>query len=364
MRILLAVNAPSAHLFPLPNGWADSGNDVTVVMDRPEGRFGHAREHVHPRVQLLTVGRRTKLIDAVSGVDWYASLGELLTEHDAVVVGGYASRAARGVLSVPRRARPRTVMLAERPDPRTGGPRRVARDAWIRRNLRRIDAVWSMSLAGDAAFTELGRAPTCHIPYPIDVPSHVDRDLQHKWAAGVRRRLVVVGSLTERKRPGVAIATVRRLVNSGVDVEAVLAGSGPLEQSLRRSADGLPVSFPGHLSATAVDELLRSAHVLLHPAAFDGWGMAVAEAAAAGVAVVSTRECDAAAELEATSEGGVRCVPVEPATYAATVRDVLADFAASPLQRMESLLDGVRAVAGIHPVVDRSLRSLAAIEGG
>jgi glycosyltransferase involved in cell wall biosynthesis len=362
VRILLAVNAPSSHLFPLPNGWADRGHDVTVVMDRPEGRFGHAREHVHPGVRLLTLGRRSQLIDAVSGVDRGPTLGGVLTDQDAVVVGGYASRAAREVLSIPGRARPQTVMLAERPDPRTRGPRRVARDAWIRRSLRRIDAVWSMSRAGDAAFAKLGRAPTCRIPYPIAVPARVDRDLQNKWAIGVRRRLVVLGSLTERKRPSVAVATVRHLVDSGVDVEVVLAGSGPLEQSLRRMADRLPVTFVGHLTASAVEDLLSSAHVLLHPAAFDGWGMAVAEAAAAGVPVVSTHGCDAAAELEATSDGGVRCVRAEPAIYAETVRDILAHFAASPLHRIESLLDGVRRVSGTQQVVERSLRELGAAE--
>jgi glycosyltransferase involved in cell wall biosynthesis len=363
VRILLAVNAPSSHLFPLPNGWADRGHDVTVVMDRPEGRFGHARKHVHPGVRLLTLGRRSQLIDAVSGVDRSATLGGLLTEQDTVVVGGYASRAARGVLGISGRARPHTVMLAERPDPRTRGARRVARDAWIRRSLRLIDEMWSMSRAGDVAFAELGREPTCHIPYPIAVPSQVDRDLQHKWAPGVRPRLVVLGSLTERKRPSVAIAAVRHLVHSGVDVEAVMAGSGPLEQSLRRMADQLPVTFVGHLGAAAVGDLLHRSHVLLHPAAFDGWGMAVAEAAAAGVAVVSTQECDAAAELQIPSEGGVRCVPAEPTTVAETVRDLLAHFAASPVHRIASLLDGVRAVAGTQQVVDRSLRALGVDEG-
>lgn len=361
MRILLAVDAPSSHLFPLPNGWADRGHTVDIVMDAPDGRFGHAREHAHPGMRLMTLSTGGSIVDAVSGRPTQEGrLADLEAEADAVVIGGYATRVAREILRLPRAAGNRRVMLAERPLPRPQGPRRWIRDAWARWALSRVDAVWSMSAAGDDAFTRLGKAPETRIPYPIRVPALVS-DPEHekvaKWASAGPHRLVVLGQLIERKRPIAAVGVIREMREDGLDVCGDIAGTGPLETAVRSAAQNLPITLHGHVSASIVDGILARSHLLLHPASHDGWGFAVVEAASRGIPIVATDGCDAATELAMRTDG-VKVTDGNPIAMAEAAARLLESFQDDPRDRIASLVRAVDEVCGVDRVVERSLGCL------
>jgi glycosyltransferase involved in cell wall biosynthesis len=302
MRLLLAVNNPSAHLYPLPHGWADRGHDVEILMDSPTGRFGHAREFVHAGVQQSLLGPDGSVLDAVTGRPRSVSFEELIRHADAVVLGGYATRVARRILRARASAVTHKVLLAERPFPRPPGPRTWVRDTWARWVVSRVDAVWSMSRAGDLAFERLGKAPEAHVPYPIVMPprpSGITSDGAEKWSAEGEVRILLLGQLIERKRPLVAVEVVRSLHARGADVRGDVAGAGELEEQVRAAASGLPVVLHGHVPPSTVERMLHDSHVLLHPASHDGWGFAVVEAASRGTPVVATQGCDAATELAA-----------------------------------------------------------------
>jgi len=362
VRILLAVNNPSAHLFPLPNGWADLGHAVDVVMDRSDGRFGHAREYVHPGVRLLSLSHDGSLLDAVTSEPTAANLAEILNPADAVVIGGYATRVARGIVRLRRHHDARVILLAERPQPRTPGPRRWLRDTWAHWFISQVDAVWSMSEAGDRAFSRLGGVPEAHVPYPIAVPPlavGAETTATHKWSTEQEPKMVFLGQLIERKRPLAALEAVRRLRDDGLEVDVDLLGTGPLENEVTTAAAGLPVTLRGHVSIDEVARTLADSHLLIHPAHHDGWGMAVAEAACRGVPVVATAGCDAATELAARTSG-VRITDGSPSGMAHAARELIGAFRSDPVERSLELIRAVEEVCGVDRIVERSLDALHA----
>jgi glycosyltransferase involved in cell wall biosynthesis len=225
-----------------------------------------------------------------------------------------------------------------------------------------------MSEAGDRVFTRFGRAPEARIPYPIAVrpaTTGCDEEWHGKWSAEEPHRVMVLGRLIELKRPLAALATVRDLLGSGTRVHADFAGTGRLEADVSTAARDLPVTLHGHVVPSVVDLLLSRSHLLLHPASYDGWGMAVVEAASRGVPVVATAGCDAATELAART-CGVRITDGSPEAMARAARELIEAFQTDPITRSLDLIGAVEEVCGADRIVERSLHALASrgVESG
>lgn len=75
-------------------------------------------------------------------------------------------------------------------------------------------------------------------------------------------------------------------VRDRVGGKLVIAGDGPERERLRSIA-GEGVEITGRVSEEEKHRLLRSAWLLLHPAAHEGWGFVVSEAAAEGTPAIS-----------------------------------------------------------------------------
>ncbi|WP_258177684.1 glycosyltransferase family 4 protein, partial [Streptomyces solincola] len=87
----------------------------------------------------------------------------------------------------------------------------------------------------------------------------------------------VLGRLVDYKRVDLLLRLWERVrpVTGG---RLVIAGDGPERQRLERTA-GPGVEFAGHVSEDAKHRLLAASWLLLHPAAVEGWGLVVTEAA-------------------------------------------------------------------------------------
>jgi len=99
-----------------------------------------------------------------------------------------------------------------------------------------------------------------------------------------------VGALCEQKGPGDLLDALRRIRRTLPDARAVLAGSGPLEASLRSrsESEGLPVHFLGYVREPA--HLYPALDLFLLPAlSGEGSPGVIKEAAACAVPVVATR---------------------------------------------------------------------------
>ena len=101
------------------------------------------------------------------------------------------------------------------------------------------------------------------------------------------RRVCFAGRLAPEKNVEYIIDAARELA----DVEFVIAGDGPLRDTLQRdAADCANVRFVGWLQRSSLMDLLDSASLLLLPSAFETFGSVALEAMARGrPALVSTR---------------------------------------------------------------------------
>jgi glycosyltransferase involved in cell wall biosynthesis len=122
-------------------------------------------------------------------------------------------------------------------------------------------------------------------------------------------RLVFVGHLAESKRPDRFIEVVRRLRGEGLDIEASIAGDGPLLDASRDPAKSAGVALLGRVDD--VPRLLAQSDVMVMTSVPEGEGMpgVLIEGGLAGLAVVTTR-VPGAADVVADGESGF-VVPVD-----------------------------------------------------
>ena len=112
------------------------------------------------------------------------------------------------------------------------------------------------------------------LPVGVDLPAAPARPAPDP-------RFLVLGRLVPHKRVDLLLrawARVRPLVGGTL----VIAGDGPERAELERQA-GPGVQFVGTISESEKRRELRSAWLLVHAAAHEGWGLVLMEAAAAGV---------------------------------------------------------------------------------
>ena len=169
-----------------------------------------------------------------------------------------------------------------------GLPLRRAVDQWNRRLAAAFDAVVCASTFAAAEFERVGATNVVHAPLGVDL------SLFHPDARGGRPttgaddlHLVCVGRLSREKRPDIAVAALRHLLDAGVRARLTLVGDGPSRPRLVEAADGLPVTFTGHLrERVGVAVLLAQADVALAPGPHETFGLSALEALACGTPVV------------------------------------------------------------------------------
>lgn len=167
----------------------------------------------------------------------------------------------------------------------------------LRVNLRRPDEVVAVSadlMRGIAAWTrhqphvignavpipEVGRVSNS---YPIpDVNGGCVEPL----------RIVSVGGVAPHKGPLLAVQAVSELAARGVTASLTWVGSGPQQAEVEALADDLgiadQVTFRGQLERPEVEAELLRANVFMLPTAGETFGVALAEALAFGLPVVTT----------------------------------------------------------------------------
>ena len=151
------------------------------------------------------------------------------------------------------------------------------------------------------------------------------------------------------------------------DLEAVVAGSGPETDAVRRATEAAGVAhamrFVGRVDRRELEQLMATSAVLVNPSAREGFGLVIAEAAAHGTpSVVVAGDDNAAAELVVDGENGFVATSVTPAVLGAAIvravqggeelrRSTSAWFARERQERslagsLAELLDRWRAVSG------------------
>jgi glycosyltransferase involved in cell wall biosynthesis len=206
---------------------------------------------------------------------------------------------------------------------------------WWQLVVRRIDAAFALTpeLASEVERLGLGGpvwlVPNSRRPEPFLA---VDRDAagqRVRAEIGVGREVVLlglVGALVEQKRPERALDVVQQLRNGGHAVHLVVAGDGPLRETLEADAQqrGLEddVSFLGYRRDVA--DLLGGIDLLLLTSDVEGIPGVVIEAQMAGCPVVTFPLGRVAEVVDDGTTGVVLQQPDVPAMVDATatlVRD-------------------------------------------
>jgi len=182
----------------------------------------------------------------------------------------------------------------------------------------RFDRVVTTTGFAAQEFARIG-VPTHHVPLGVDLDYF--RPAARPPADGVPL-IVLCSRLSREKRPDLAIEALRVLSRGGFPARLVVAGAGPLSESLRRRAQGLPVELVGHLAdRLAVARLLGSADVVLAPGPVETFGLAALEALACGTPIVAART-SAVAEL-VEGDAGRTALP-EAQAFAHAIASLLA----------------------------------------
>lgn len=197
---------------------------------------------------------------------------------------------------------------------------------WDEANIRRAAAIHLTSQRELDVSWLPGAAARWVVPLGVDLPQEEAREALPR-GSGVPQ-LIFLSRWHAKKRIGVLVEALARL--KGRPWHLVLAGTGTPEiarevrEAVRAAGLGDRVSLPGFLEGAAKWSALRAADLFVLPSASENFGIAVAEALAAGTPAVITRHVALAPEIEAAGAGWI-C-----GDNAGALADVLAEALANP----------------------------------
>lgn len=159
------------------------------------------------------------------------------------------------------------------------------------------------------------------IPNGIDVQTFEQAIPVSRSSVGINNGNCVL-LYVARLEPQKDHANLLRALAQIPDADLVLAGDGSLRAQLEAQAETLGVTSRVHFLGRRNDvaELLKMADIYVHPAAFEGFGIAAAEALTAGKPVVASNVPGLA---QVVGDAGILVPPGDSATLAAEVRTLI-----------------------------------------
>lgn len=300
-RMVFWLNEPSLHTAPLVREMARR-YPVSVVTEwdlssarRAQGwsvpDYGAARVIVGPTSEQ----RRVLEFDLSSG-----------SHHFFFGFGAYP-QTRESLANVKRCGEPEHIAIFTEPWD-TRGLRGALRPAKFRMLVRQAGkGVDSVLVAGELGMTQFQRAgiPRSRIfPFPYFVETRSQRN-EEASGSGSKVRLFFAGQLINRKAPIDLVEALKGL--DGSQYELHIHGSGNLRGVMEsRARDyGAPLVFHGPTAHQELMAAMAVSDVLVLPAKFDGWGVVVNEALAAGCRVIVSDRASANIIVRASGHGRV-----------------------------------------------------------
>lgn len=123
-------------------------------------------------------------------------------------------------------------------------------------------------------------------------PQSVDSSFRQRYAAPGQKVVFYIGRLVIEKGVQVLLDAAARVLAQRADVKFVIAGTGPMEDELKRQAYNLNISphvyFTGYVDEETKRKLYHLADVAVFPSLYEPFGIVALEAMAAGVPVVTS----------------------------------------------------------------------------
>lgn len=192
--------------------------------------------------------------------------------------------------------------------------------------FRKADRIRTVSQRGKRGLIAIGipEAKIDVIPIATDIArfSSVDQ------SPTLSNQLLCISRLEPEKGIGVLLAAFARLHKTHPEASLVIVGDGSqradLEKRARSFHVGDAVLFAG--KADDVRPYLSRAAIYVQPSYFEGWGMAVIEAAASGLPIVMT-DVGCAGEVIKDGESGLVVPPGDASALAGALERAYADAA-------------------------------------
>lgn len=315
----MIVNSPSPHqkvlldsLFAVPRV------DLVLAYAYPSNR---ARDWGAP----LADGRTTLLpfrpdLACIRRLrDWVAT-----ARRDVWILGSVFTAIRTQVMASILRQHGRPwAFLGEPPRPRTGC-RAVLRDTLMWRVLRHCDGVIATGKESARRYHKLlgDDRPVTSVPYYIPLDDWLSIPLRQTPHADRPIRFLTAGQLVPRKGLDILLDACRSLPAEGWILD--IYGQGPERDRLQAIIDmhHLPVTLRGALPFQRRMEGFRNYDCFVFPTRWDGWGMVVVEALAAGLPVIASDQAMSAHDFLIDGTNGW-IVPCDSAALATALRRVI-----------------------------------------
>jgi phosphatidylinositol alpha-1,6-mannosyltransferase len=202
---------------------------------------------------------------------------------------------------------------------------------WERANCARADRVvvpsrYSAGVA--AAAYGVARGKLAVVPEPIDLAAWRRLFAEAEAARAGRPTVLAVARMYPRKRLGDLLDAAARLRRRIPDLAVRIVGDGPEHARLRAQAASLgladTVVFLGAVSRRALAVEYGQAHCFCLPSVQEGFGIAFAEAMAAGLPIVGCRSA-AVPEVVPDGRAGLLVEPRRPEALADALERILTD---------------------------------------
>ena len=224
---------------------------------------------------------------------------------------------------------------------------RAAKRLVLRRRLRHCRATMPMGRKGVAYFDHYlsGDRPATLVPYEPDYEAFRSPDRQRtaELAQSLqldpeRKRIIFCARLVPVKGVELLIDAFAAVAPAFPDWDVMIAGDGPLRQSLEQRVPAdlqARVRFLGHIREPwQVAALYHLSKVMVLPSRFEPWALVVNEAVASGLAVISSDVVGAAFELVRPGVNGYRFTSGDARSLEQALRDTL------PTERLAALQAG------------------------
>jgi glycosyltransferase involved in cell wall biosynthesis len=200
---------------------------------------------------------------------------------------------------------------------------RLAERLLLPRALRR----WPVVTCTETTAADIRRLFPHAGPITVVPPWCIVADAAEPPSMDAEAYFVFVGTLEPRKNAAVVIEATRRLRRSGRAVRLILIGGAgwnfePLRLLIRQAESEGAVEWPGYVSDVERDRLYRGAVALVLPSHYEGFGLPLLEAMAAGVATISS---DAPALVEVAGGSSLHVPASDVAGWEGAMNTLLAD---------------------------------------
>lgn len=335
---VLLAGGTEAQTLTLAKVLLAAGWEVTVCCyHESDPIVASAFEEAGARVLLLGLSRRLDLIGVAGALRSAFRASRADVVHVQYLAPGFTA-----VLAA-RAARVKTVFATVHQPGSAHGPRErllVRAAALFCTRFFAVSTAVERSWFGDACVLDPDlrhlRERHATIYNTVDTPAIVAagqgstrEDLRGRFGIAADAPVVgFVGRLRHEKGLDVLISALPLVLVDFPKARLLVVGDGPEAASLSALAEQLGVSdrmvWVGRCDRLEVWRLLAALELLAVPSRFEGFGLAAAEAQAAGLPVVASR-VDGLAEVVRDGETGLLVAPGDPEALAAAIRAMLED---------------------------------------